>query len=347
MSLPRHRALLVALALFSAACGTSAETVSGSAAPTTAADETSDDLGASSGATETPTTSPDDAESVGVPPTCDERTALFEPFIDQLTVACDDTFLYVDAEGLSTSEMMVGITAWNQQVPLPQPYEGTNAWRIPLDPVVAAAVTPTNGQGAIGVALDGVPIFDPTQQDGVYAQDRDPYLIGELDSCGGHAGRGDDYHYHSGPVCVLDELAEAGGTVGLALDGFPIVGFHEADGATPEDIDGCNGHDHGTLGYHYHLVEAFPYVLGCYSGIVDISIQPRAHPVRSDGSPIQAEITAYTVDAGGTTTLDYLYEGVERSVSWIDEDDGCFRFTYVDPPQGSPGTGTETVCRRR
>ena len=31
--------------------------------------------------------------------------------------------------------MMVGITSWQQQVPIPQPYSGTNHWSIPLKPV--------------------------------------------------------------------------------------------------------------------------------------------------------------------------------------------------------------------
>ncbi len=38
---------------------------------------------------------------------------------------------------------MVGIKAWEQQVPLPQRYVGENAWRIPLDPVPATTPTST------------------------------------------------------------------------------------------------------------------------------------------------------------------------------------------------------------
>lgn len=285
------------------------------------------------------------AAITGVTDACGGRLQLFEPFLDTVSVACDDEYLYVDADGLSEHSMMVGITAWNQQVPLPQPYADGNAWRIPLEPVEAATATPTNGQGAVAMALNGVPIFDPTQQDGVYAEQRDPYLIGELDTCGGHAGRGDDYHYHAGPICLVEQLAADGEPIGFALDGYAILGFRDVGGEAPSDLDACGGHEDDALGYHYHLTETAPYVLGCYHGVVDISIQPQAHPVRQDGTPIAVEITSYEVAADGTSALEYLDEGTLRSVSWLELDDGCFQFTYVDPPLGSPGVGTETVCR--
>lgn len=282
---------------------------------------------------------------IAMPDECQARMALFEQMVEELTLACDDEYLYVDADGLSDDTMMVGITAWNQQVPLPQPYSGSNAWRIPLYPSEAAVTTPTNGQGAIGMALNGVPIFDPTQQDGVYNASRDPYLIGELDSCGGHSGRGDDYHYHSGPTCIEDRLSGSGQIVGFALDGYSIRGFHESDGSDPEGLDACRGHSHDDIGYHYHITDEAPYVLGCYHGEVDISIQPRAHRVRTDGQPIQVEITAMHELEDGSTHLEYTYEGVERSVTWIQLNETCWTFTYENPPAGSPGTGTETVCR--
>jgi hypothetical protein len=210
-------------------------------APTvTSSEDTSTTLGATSSAT----------VALELDDGCTGRLKLFEPFLDQLSVACDEQYLYVDADGLTDAQMMVGITAWNQQVPLPQPYTGTNAWRIPLNPVEAATTTATNGQGAVAMALNGVPIFDPTQQDGVYAEDRDPYLIGELDTCGGHAGRGDDYHYHAGPICLVEELAADGEAVAFALDGYPILGFHEAGGTEPASLDACGGHDHNEVGYH-------------------------------------------------------------------------------------------------
>ena len=85
--------------------------------------------------------------------------------------------------------MMVGITAWQQQVPLPQPYSGANAWRIPLRPVPAANPMSAKDnffRGAIALAANGVPIYNPIKNDGK----TDTFLAGELDELGGHCGRG-------------------------------------------------------------------------------------------------------------------------------------------------------------
>ena len=40
-------------------------------------------------------------------------------------------YAYVESNGMPDHRMMVGIRAWQQQVPIPQPYTGRNAWRIP------------------------------------------------------------------------------------------------------------------------------------------------------------------------------------------------------------------------
>ena len=61
----------------------------------------------------------------------------FEPFKDKLELRYDDNYLYVGSNGLPDHPMMIGIKAWLQQVPLPQPYAGRNAWQIPLHPKLA------------------------------------------------------------------------------------------------------------------------------------------------------------------------------------------------------------------
>ena len=80
--------------------------------------------------------------------------------------------------------MMVGITARQQQVPLPQDFTGAHAFRIPRHPVFAK--NPVSAKtalfnGAIAVAANGVPIFNPMKNDGR----TDTYLTGELDEFGG------------------------------------------------------------------------------------------------------------------------------------------------------------------
>src|SRR4051812_12037021 len=60
------------------------------------------------------------------------QAAPFVPFAPKVEVKWDDGFLYIESNGLPAHSMMVGITAWQQQVPLPQSYHGENAWRLPL-----------------------------------------------------------------------------------------------------------------------------------------------------------------------------------------------------------------------
>jgi hypothetical protein len=83
-----------------------------------------------------------------------------------LDVTCDSTYAYVSTTGIQWRHpMMNGITATNQQVPIPQNFTGANAWKIPLVPAVAATKTSAL-DGPIGVAVNGVPIFNPCKQGG-------------------------------------------------------------------------------------------------------------------------------------------------------------------------------------
>jgi phosphatidylethanolamine-binding protein (PEBP) family uncharacterized protein len=185
-------------------------------------------------------------------------------------VSCDATYAYVASEGLATHTMMDGITATNLQVPTTQNFFGANAWRVPLAPAIAA--TPTSAvDGPIGIAVNGVPIFNPCKQGG--CQNGDTKVLGELDVCNGHAGRADDYHYHAAPLCLMaGKPASYWDThpLGWALDGFAIFGYNNADG-TPAPRDGiCGGNTsavpNAPVGYSYHVTDASPYVLSCLRG---------------------------------------------------------------------------------
>jgi hypothetical protein len=49
---------------------------------------------------------------------------------------------------------------------------------------------------------------------------------------------------------------------GYALDGYPMFGSAEVDGAVPTDLDACNGHTGPTAAqpegeYHYHSSAQF------------------------------------------------------------------------------------------
>jgi len=58
----------------------------------------------------------------------------FTPFKPMVQTRWDEHYFYVSSNGIPNHNMMVGIKSWQQQVPLPQDYTGTNSWSIPLEP---------------------------------------------------------------------------------------------------------------------------------------------------------------------------------------------------------------------
>ena len=198
------------------------------------------------------------------------RNSLLASTTGTATVNCDGSYAAIASHGLPTHAMMHGITATNLQVPIAQDFTGANAWRIPLNPAIASTTT-TAVDGPIGVAINGVPIFNPCKQGG--CQHGDTKEQGELDLCNGHAGRADDYHYHAAPICMMaGKPASYWDTHPLAwaLDGFAIFGYHNADGSVAERDGMCGGNTspvaNAPAGYSYHVTEASPYVLSCFRG---------------------------------------------------------------------------------
>ena len=185
-------------------------------------------------------------------------------------VSCDSQYAYISSVALPSHTMMNGITATNLQVPLAQNFLGASGWKIPLNPQIAATTT-SAVDGPIGVAINGVPIFNPCKQGG--CQNGDTKVLGELDVCNGHAGRADDYHYHAAPVCMMANkvaLYWATHPVGWALDGFAIYGYQDAKGDPASRDTVCGGNtdavSNGPAGYSYHVTDVSPYVLSCFRG---------------------------------------------------------------------------------
>jgi hypothetical protein len=275
------------------------------------------------------------------------QSQAFTPFADKLKLRWDDQFLYIDSSGLPDHRMMVGITAWQQQVPLPQRYTGDNAWRVPLHPVPAA--NPLSAKthffrGAIAIAANGVPIFNPIKNDGR----TDTFLAGELDEFGGHAGRADDYHYHTAPV-HLQPLVGKGQPIAYALDGYPIYGLAEPNGSPVGNLDAFNGHADAAGNYHYHASKTYPYLNGGFHGEVverggQVDPQPRASPVRPDTRPLRsAKVTGFVSPKPGSYSLTYDVRGEKRSINYSIEPDGTCRFEFID---GRGNARTETYRRR-
>lgn len=268
----------------------------------------------------------------------------FLPFT-KLDLRADGEFLYVGSNGMPDHGMMVGITAWQQQVPLPQNYMGDNAWRLPLKPVPAKEPAMIKGRflrGAIALAVNGIPIFNPQNNRGEIS-----YEIGELDQWGGHCGRADDYHYHITPL-HLQMQAGKGMPVAYALDGYPIYGLTEPDGSPVGKLDECHGHE-SSSGYHYHASMKYPYVIGGFHGEVveageQVDPQPRAQSVREALPALRnAEITGFESTGNVHYKLSYNVNGDKRSVSYAIKADGTYPFEFDN---GSEGKAKEVYTSR-
>lgn len=279
----------------------------------------------------------------GLPP----QAAAFQAFAPKVSIRADGQFLYVESDGMPAHNMMVGITAWQQQVPLPQPCTGANAWRVPLNPVPAktpASIKNRFLRGAIALAANGIPIFNPQNNRGEVSAE-----IGELDQWGGHCGRADDYHYHAAPLHLQTVLGK-GQPIAYALDGYPIFGLTEPDGSAPAQLDAFNGHSTPALGYHYHASLKYPYVNGGFHGEVverdgQVDPQPRAGGVREALQALRgARITGFTAKDGKAFSLKYTVGTETRFVNYTLLDAGAVKFDFVD---GRGQTRTETYSPRQ
>jgi hypothetical protein len=300
--------------------------------------------------TDAPAIAPVRLIAARTPAAAGDIAAAFAPFERRgdITTRRDDRWFFVESNGLPAHPLMIGIRAWQQQVPLPQPYRGDNAWQIPLHPVPAANPQTTRDRflrGAIAVAVNGIPIFNPLNNRG-----EDASAIGELDDYGGHCGRADDYHYHLAPV-HLEKVVGAGKPIAYALDGYPIFGFTEPDGSRVTGLDWMGGHEDDRGRYHYHATKAYPYLNGGFRGEVterdgQVDPQPRAQGVREARPPLRgATIVGFEATGPVAWKLEYERSGRRATVAYAVEDDGSVEFTFTDP-QGRTTRERHPVRRR-
>ena len=259
--------------------------------------------------------------------------AAFQPFAPKVKTHWDENNFFVESDGMASHPMMTAITAWQQQVPLPQNYSGANAWQFPLVPKPAAQPQSIKNnflRGAIAIAVNGIPIFNPQNNRGEISAE-----IGELDKFGGHAGRADDYHYHAAPL-HLQQYVGPKNPIAFALDGYPIYGLNEPDGSAPKNLDAFDGHTTAELGYHYHASLKYPYVNGGFHGEVterggQVDPQPRAQSPRPATTPLRgAVITDFKAEADGKSyTLTYTLNGQPVKLHYA-ADAAAVRFDFTD-----------------
>lgn len=187
-------------------------------------------------------------------------------FHKNVKVSVTATHLLVESDGIPDHETGEFPNRTNPNRIQKQNYR----FSIPLAPKFADAPSRLP-MGPIGVALNGVPFYNPYTLEGNDAV-QGPFAE-VFDSCCGHPDQLGRYHYHKYPTCLKSPFQEEPGKhspiLGYAFDGFAIYGPQGDDGNAPQDLDECNGHTDADRGYHYHVTKKFPYILGAYKGVVD------------------------------------------------------------------------------
>lgn len=285
-------------------------------------------------------TTEDNTPSLSVPSNdVNFLTSIFTKF-SQVTTDSDSEWFYIASNGLPAHNMMVGITNWQQQVPIDQNYTGNNTWAIPIQPEVAdnPLSTQTNLlKGAIAIGVNGIPIFNPLNNRG-----EDANAIGELDLWGGHCGRADDYHYHLPPT-HLQSIVGEGNPIAYAVDGFPIYG------ETNDELDEYLGKFNADGSYQYHTVPDYPYFIAGMRGKVNLDPnttapenqvipQARTQELRPATSPLPgAEITDFVATSDQSYSLTYKLNGASYIINYSWDASGLYTYEFVNPD------GTKTV----
>ena len=266
----------------------------------------------------------------------------FTPFKPNVITHWDTDYFYVESYGIPTThQMMVGISnhGWQQQVPIPQCYTGTNAWPIPLNPVMATNPIPVDSirftRGAIAIAANGIPIFNVHTNTGV-----DSYLDGQLDNFGGHCGRADDYHYHIAPLHLYN-FTTTNLPIAYGLDGFAVYGSLEPDGNTMQQLDANHGHAYGGV-YHYHGTTSSPYMIARMAGDVaednthQLIPQAAAHPVRPSRPPLNGALITdcHSNQLNNGFSITYTLGTTVDSILYSWSDNGNYNFKYYTQGNG-------------
>lgn len=274
-------------------------------------------------------------------------------------LSCTASLIKFNSTGLpaSSNTQMVGITGTNQQYPRPHNY----TMEFPITPSVASAPTSPDA-GAIGMAVNGVPLYSPWDQAAVRNHTLD---TGELDVCGGHAGRGDDYHYHIAPKCLIDTLGEnhvdvSKLPIGIANDGNPILalGWFRSANNVESRLDSCRGMKDTNGVYFYNVQSVSKWdVLNCFTNkVVNTSRDSWVSRTDSQGKNITGAKVAMTITDFSTVVASgvtgYIMKGTlrsqkviqtDQSVSTLSSATAIFYFSsscyaeFFEPSSGFPG----------
>lgn len=237
-------------------------------------------------------------------------------FTDEAEVTCDAEHAYIHSDSYASHEMMTGIVGTNEQIPMPAP-----GYFAPIRFNSEYLGTPQTRDSSLAIAVNGIPIFDYSAggemsvEELYYHQPHvDTIILQQLDLCGGHTGRGDDYHYHELPRCMIEQMdnKDDNPIIGWGFDGFPLYGNNNPDGTPIASgvLDVCNGQPDSVYGYRYHTSDEPPYILQCLMGEVgDLSKVPTIGMGRPSGIPVMVENLTFVHDDLGEGLLTYDHQG--------------------------------------
>jgi len=249
-----------------------------------------------------------------------QKSVVDAGFSNKVTVSCSDPkYAKIGADTYPDHTLMTGITGTNDQVPIPAP-----GYTSPVTLSPSRNDKPISIDAALGIAVNGVPIYDYTSQ-GTNALDQyyekgDTFKTGELDVCGGHSGRGDDYHYHVAPNCMIEVMKnkkDPAAIIGWAFDGYPIYGNTNPDGSAiaKGKLDVCNGQPDPVFGMRYHTSVTPPYIIQCLDGNFDMSLA--------------AHVTGMTIQGtGGRKVTGRKPSGGVQNLKLVEGKDGARSMTY-------------------
>jgi hypothetical protein len=211
---------------------------------------------------------------------CEEPSKPAHPFRKNVKVEVTDELLIVKSDGIPDHDTGPFPNRNNPNTIQKQNY----TFKIPRKPVRANTITKLP-MGPIGVAINGVPFYNPYNAEG-----QDAAKTEVFDDCCGHPDPRGRYHYHIYPTCIYtpfkrDEAGKHSDLLGYAFDGYAIYGPNGENGKPPGDLDECNGHEDKDRGYHYHVTNKFPYILGGYRGVVAKANLDRPGMGRPPGGP--------------------------------------------------------------
>ncbi|MCP9235239.1 YHYH protein [Lewinella sp. JB7] len=189
----------------------------------------------------------------------------------------DGVSVQVDGENISISSTGLPdhkTPYWGEGHEMYEDFPGTNhanmnttmigfnyVMTIPAHPAEAASKEQTE-LGPVGMALNGVPIYNDYEGGGLLAEN----AWSTFDAAGAHPGPREDYHYHcEGDYLTTDDAK----LIGFLRDGFPVYGRKDTDGTYPEDLDTNGGHigvtaDFPDSIYHYHVSNEMYSTSGLY-----------------------------------------------------------------------------------